>query len=44
MFAENLSSKLLCKTPNEAFVENIGSMLQKPELNAAQSALSVKCV
>lgn len=37
----NLALKLLCKTPNEAVVESMGSMLQKhmkTERNAAQSA------
>ena len=37
----NIALKLLCKTPNEAVVESMGSMLQKhmkPERNAAQSA------
>ena len=36
----SLSLKLLCKTPNEAVVESMGSMLQKhmkPERNAKQS-------
>lgn len=37
----SLALKLLCKTPNEAVVESMGSMLQKhmkPERNANQSA------
>ena len=40
-----LALKLLCKTPNEAIVESMGSMLQKhmkPERNALQVAFEAE--
>ena len=39
----NIALKLLCKTPNEAVVESMGSILQKhmqPERNAEQTAIT----
>ena len=39
----NIALKLLCKTPNEAVVESLGSMLQKhmkPEHNSKQTAFT----
>ena len=41
----NIALKLLCKTPNEAVVESMGSMLQKhmkSELNANQTAFTAE--
>ena len=36
----NIALKLLFKTPIEAVVESMGSMLQKPERNAKQTAFT----